>query len=123
MMTFAPGNTHSTGRPRGSRNKLDAFSYACVLAHVQHKLTDPAPAEYADTSLWKALSLTLLESPKDYVARVLSMLPKEMHFESTKLTDLSDEDLDSIILSLRSRVIEERAIEVSSPKMITHDVH
>jgi hypothetical protein len=122
---FAPGNTHSTGRPRGARNKLDAYAYGCVLAHVQHSLGDPPPEEYAQTNLWKALTLTLRESPRDYVARVISMLPKGLHFETTKLTELDDEELDRMILMLRERAREERAIEVSSPapKMIAHDVH
>jgi hypothetical protein len=118
---FESGNTFGKGRPRGSRNKLDAFAYACVLAHVQHNLCDPPPEEYAHSNLWKALTLTLKESPRDYVARVISMLPKEWHFENTKVTELDDEELDRMILMLRERAREERAmIEVTEPKMISH---
>jgi hypothetical protein len=127
-MKFQNGNEYAKrgGRPRGSRNQLDAYAYACVLAHVQHKLSDPAPEEYAHSNLWKALTLTLRESPRDYVARVISMLPKELHFETTKLTELDDQELDRMIEMLRERAREERAIvEVSppAPKMIAHDVH
>ena len=48
-----------SGRPKGARNKLDAFAYEVALAHARHKISDPPSAEYARTSLWTALEVTL----------------------------------------------------------------
>jgi hypothetical protein len=91
------GGIHKGGRPRGARNQLDAFAYACALARVQHNLSDPPPDEYAHTNLWKALTVTLMESPCDYVARVFSMLPKQLAVEHSQLGDLSDDEVNALL--------------------------
>jgi|SRR5262245_9904870 len=78
MTKFQPGNEFGkAGRPKGSRNKLDSHAYAVALAHVKFKRGDPAPAEYAQTSLWIALDTTLKTQPRDYVRAIISMLPKQ----------------------------------------------
>ena len=72
---FQPGNTiGAAGRPKGIRNALDSFAYACALAHVQHNLKEPAPEEYAQTNLWKALEVTLRTNPGEYLRRIGAML-------------------------------------------------
>lgn len=89
---FQPGNSiGAAGRPKGSRNKLDSHAYACALAHVKHKRGDPAPEEYAQTSLWIALETTLKTQPRDYVRAIISMLPKEVQMDYT-VSRLSEVD-------------------------------
>jgi hypothetical protein len=85
------------GRPKGSRNKLDAFAYAVVVAHAQFQNGAPPPEEYASTNLWKALNVTLRESPRDYWRQINAMLPKQVSVEHSNVTELSDEDLDQMI--------------------------
>jgi hypothetical protein len=91
---------------RGVRNKLDSYAYSCVLAHVQHKIGEPAPEEFAKTHLWTSLDIARKESPRDYLARIISMLPKQVSFEHSTTKELSDEDLDQFIEQLKSRALE-----------------
>jgi len=92
MTKFQPGNDFGkAGRPKGVRNRLDAHAYACALAHVKHKRGDPAPEEYALTSLWIALDTTLKTQPAQYVKSILSMLPKEVQMDYT-VSRLSEVD-------------------------------
>jgi hypothetical protein len=106
-MAFKPGVSR-----KGARNKLDAYAYACALAHVQHKLGDPAPAEYAHTSLWAALDFTLKESPQDYTRQIISMLPKQVSFESS-LNSMEDEEIDNLLIQLRERALEAKQVPLS----------
>ena len=100
------------GRPKGARNKLDAYAYACALAHAQHKIGDPAPAEYAHTSLWAALEVTLAEDSEAYVARIISMLPKQVSLESS-LSSMEDDEIDNLIVQLKERALEAKAPPLS----------
>lgn len=91
-MPIHPGR-NGGGRPKDSRNKLDAYAYACALAHAQHKFGDPPPKEYELTSLWAALDFTLKDDPAGYVARIISMLrnksasnPRYIVWRTTRLT-------------------------------------
>src|SRR5262245_8642941 len=121
---FQPGNTIGRmGRPKGSRNALDAFAYATVLAHTQHNLKEPAPEEYAQTNLWKALDVTLRTNPGEYVRRITSMLPKEVSLQHTTARELSDEDLGNVIEGIRVRLLEaweERALDQASQLRLEH---
>src|SRR5437764_15010573 len=103
-MKFERGNSYSTGRPRGSHNKLDVFAYACALAHVQHKIGDPLPEECSHTNLWWALEIALRESPRDYVTTILSMLPKHVSVETTMSTELANDEIKTLIAIVRGRV-------------------
>jgi len=106
---FAPGNTIGRmGRPKGIRNALDAYAYAIVLAHVQHNLKEPAPEEYGQTNLWKALDVTLRQNPGEYVRRITSMLPKEVQVDHNSARELDDGELDSLIEAMRQRLLESR---------------
>ncbi len=107
-MKFERGNSYSTGRPRGSHNKLDVFAYACALAHVQHKIGGPPPEEYSHTNLGRALEIALRESPRDYVTKIISMLPKQVSVETTMVTELADDELENLIAMLRERVLSAR---------------
>src|SRR5262245_47505858 len=105
-MTFKPG--HNVTR-RGSRNKLDKHAYACALAHVQHKIGDPAPPEFAGTNLWGALSITLAERPNEYLRQIISMLPKQVQLEHAA-SNLDDDELDTMIIELRAAIEEKRPL-------------
>ena len=114
----------SLGRPKGARNKLDAYAYACALAHVQHKVGDPPPAEYAHTNLWAALDITLKESPQDYTRQIISMLPKQVSFESS-LHDMDDDEIDNLLTELRQRALEVKRMPIEplmleAPKVTTN---
>jgi hypothetical protein len=122
---FEKGNTIGRmGRPKGVRNALDAYAYAVVLAHVQHNLKEPAPEEYGQTNLWRALEVTLRQNPGEYVRRITSMLPKEVSFEHNSARELDDAELDNLIQAMRQRVIEareERALEQATQiKLVEH---
>jgi len=124
-MRFERGNEYGKlgGRPKGVRNKLDAYAYACALAHVQYKRGEPVPSEYEKTSLWIALETTLKTNPRDYVKGIISMLPKQVSFEHSKVTELPDQDLEQMIEDLHRRILEARAkeeIDQVSVKLIPH---
>src|SRR5262245_28087380 len=108
-MVFKPG---APGRPKGARNKFDAFAYGCALAHAQHKIGDPAPPEYAHTSLWSALEVTLAENAEGYVARIISMLPKQVSLESS-LSSMEDDEIDNLIVQLKERALEQKSPPLS----------
>ena len=118
-MKFERGNTIGTGgRPKGVRNKLDSHAYACVLAHVQHKRGDAPPEEYLGTNLWMALEITLKQRPSDYVKQVVAMLPKQVSFEHSTVTELADDELDNLIAQLRQRVLEVREEQALPPPQL-----
>ena len=123
-MKFQAGNAigRTGGRPKGVRNKLDAHAYACVLAHVQHKRGDAPPEEYLGTNLWTALEITLKQRPSDYVKQVVAMLPKQVSFEHSAVTELADDELDTLIEQLRQRALEAREQQAlpSPMKVINH---
>jgi len=116
---FQPGNKY--GRPKGSRNALDAFAYAVVLAHVQHNSHEPAPEEYAHSNLWKSLEVTLRRDPREYLHRVINMLPKQVAFEHTSIRELGEQELDELIVAMRQRLAEARKEQLAAPvKLVTH---
>jgi len=123
---FQPGNTIGRlGKPKGTRNALDAFAYACALAHVQHNLKEPAPEEYGQTNLWKALEVTLRTSPGEYLRRIGAMLPKEVSLQHTTARELSDEDLSNVIEGIRVRLLEakeQRALDQASQMRLVEHV-
>jgi len=117
-LKFERGNQiGKLGRPKGVRNKLDAHAYACVLAHVQHKRGDAPPEEYLSTNLWIALEVTLKQRPSDYVKQIIAMLPKQVSFEHSTVTELADDELDALIEQLRQRALEAREQQALPPPM------
>src|SRR5262245_40861751 len=116
---FQSGNTIGRmGRPKGVRNALDAYAYAVVLAHVQHNLKEPAPEEYGQTNLWKALDVTLRQNPAEYVRRVGAMLPKQVSFEHTSVAELPDDWLERLIEDRRAelKLIDLKPVEMSDAR-------
>ena len=123
-MRFEKGNTigRTGGRPKGSRNAFDAYTYKVVLAHMQHKRGDPVPAEYAETNLWKALDVAFREG--NYARWVVPMLPKQVSFENVTARELADEELAGMISDFRERLFalrEERSLDAASQmELVVH---
>jgi len=117
MSQFKPGNEYGkAGRPKGARNKLDSHAYAVALAHVRHKRGDPAPEEFAQTSLWIALETTLKTQPRDYVRQIISMLPKQVEFDYT-VNRVSE--IDKLIEMFEQQIA--LADERNEPKLIEYE--
>ena len=114
-MRFERGNEYGKlgGRPKGVRNKLDAYAYACGLAHVQYKRGEPVPSEYEKTSLWVALEITLRTNPREYVKGIISMLPKQVAFEN--VTDLAA--ADRVIEAIQEELAAREARALPAPQM------
>ena len=94
---FQPGQS---GRPRGTRNKLQADF-----------LRDLAEAWEREGKA--ALLVMVKDEPGNFVRVVAGLMPKEFTFESVT-SDLDDEQIDDLIAALRQRMIEARG----SPTLI-----
>ena len=100
MHRFEQGNTLSKGRPRGSRNRLTAQIFEDVLSHWNE------PIEGRNiTKGMAALEVMRKEKPAEYVKVVTSLLPKELVFSDSTVQDLSDEQIDTLIMTLRQQVL------------------
>ena len=86
---FQPGNP---GRPKGSRNKLGEAFLDALHADWQLHGAD-------------AIAKVRQDRPQDYLKVVASTLPKDLHVSDGRTNDprqLSDEDLEAIILNERA---------------------
>jgi hypothetical protein len=95
---FKPGHG---GRPKGSRNKLAQRVFDDIFAHW----CEPAGGELCKGQA--ALELLYREEPGAYLRLTASVLPKEFLFESA-VSELSNEELDSMIEAIRERALEAR---------------
>jgi hypothetical protein len=98
---FQPGHT---GRPRGTRNKLTARVFEDLLAHW----TEPIEPGSSLTRGQEALRALHLQAPGEYLRLVASTLPKELVLENA-VGELDDDQIDTLIVQLRQRVLEARA--------------
>ena len=103
-MRFQKGNNASNGkggRPLGSRNKL-------CRAVLEDLMADWAEGGAA------AIRMMRVERPAEYVRVMCSILPKELIFENSAVTELDDDELDRMISMLRERALavrQEQALE------------
>jgi hypothetical protein len=81
------------GRPSGSRNRLSK------------QFIDDLLAEWQEHGR-KAIKLMRMERPGDFVRVVAGTLPKEFIVENV-LTEIDDDELDRMIVRLRTEVLEE----------------
>ena len=103
-MKFQPG---SPGRLSGTRNKLTNR----VIEDILVDWRDNGPA---------AIKTMRTEDPSAYVRVVCSILPKELTVENVT-SDLSDDDLDELIASIKQRLLEQRQqAALPQPKIIEH---
>jgi len=87
--TFLPG--HSAGRPRGARNRLQSsFLHALASDFEAHGAA--------------AIKICRMEEPGRYVQIIASLMPKELEVAHNALSELSDEDLDEMIVKLRAEL-------------------
>jgi hypothetical protein len=89
MASFEKGQTG--GRARGVKNRLShAFLTALAEDFEQHGV--------------EALKIARFEKPVEYIRIVAGLMPKELEIMDSRLTDLSDEELDVFIAKLRAQL-------------------
>src|SRR6516164_9955860 len=104
---FRPGNNaNPAGRPRGAKNKLHRSFIEALTKDFE---------ENGD----KAIRQCRVTQPGKYLALIASTLPREFFFEHNTVGQLSDDELDRMIETFRSRMIEERK---AAPLLIESNV-
>lgn len=82
---FKPGNP---GRPKGSRNKLGEDFIAALhedfLKHGKH-----------------VIETVRDDKPHQYLRVIAAIIPKEFHVKPADWSDVTDEELEDVILALR----------------------
>src|SRR5262249_6472996 len=79
------------GRAKGAKNRLShAFLTALAEDFEQHGI--------------EALKIARIERPVEYIKVVAGLMPKEFEIMDSRLTDLSDEELDAFIAKLRAQL-------------------
>jgi hypothetical protein len=84
MSLFEKGRAKTGGRLAGVRNKL---SKACLESALK------AYEEHGDAA-WKILAV---ESPRDFLKCIIGLMPQELEISDTRLSQLSDEELEVFI--------------------------
>src|SRR5262249_37004076 len=111
---FQPGHT---GRPRGTRNKLAGRVFEDIFAHW----CEPVVPGSNVCKGQEALQNLYTKNSGEYLRLTVSVLPKEFIFE-TVATELEDDQIDELILKLRQRVIEARAVAPMPPTLLASPV-
>jgi hypothetical protein len=94
-MRFQPGNMVSQGfgRPKNARNKLGKkFLEDCLADWEEHGAV--------------AIKVMRMEDPVKYCLMMASILPKEIDVTSTTVAELTDDELDRIIVEMRARIAQ-----------------
>jgi len=88
---FEKGRLKTGGRAKGAKNRLShAFLTALAEDFEQHGV--------------EALKIARVEKPVEYIRIVAGLMPKELEIMDSRLTDLSDEELDVFIAKLRAQL-------------------
>lgn len=88
---FKPGNPGSSGRPKGSRNKLgEAFIEALNADFAEH-----GP---------QVIETVRLEKPDQYLKVIASILPKDLNVNVNNMDALTDDELIERIRQLDSTI-------------------
>jgi hypothetical protein len=111
MARFEKGHS---GRPKGSRNLL------C------RAMLDDLAADWREGGA-AAVKIMRIERPSEYVRAMVSILPKELIWESG-LADVDDDQLTELIDRIREQLLTERqkqALELKAqkPKALTNGRH
>jgi hypothetical protein len=110
-MRFEVGNEYGRnaggGRPKGSKNKL-------------HRSFIEALTKDFEENGEKAIRQLRVTAPGKYLQIIANTLPREFFFEHNTVGQLSDDELDRMIETFRSRMIEERKV---APLLIESSVH
>jgi hypothetical protein len=95
VTTFKAGaewTGNRNGRPKGSRNKLgEDFIQALQESFNQHGAA--------------TIETVRQERPHEYLKVVASILPKELNVRTGALDEMSDDDLASMLATIRSAVL------------------
>jgi len=91
MTLFEKRRAKTGGRAKGAKNRLShAFLTALAEDFEQHGI--------------EALKIARIERPVEYIKVVAGLMPKEFEIMDSRLTDLSDEELDDFIAKLRAQL-------------------
>ena len=91
MTLFEKGRPKTGGRAKGAKNRLShAFLTALAEDFEQHGV--------------ETLKIARMERPVEYVRIVAGLMPKELEIMDSRLSDLSDEELDVFIAKLRAQL-------------------
>jgi len=101
MTLFEKGRSKTGGRAKGAKNRLShAFLTALAEDFEQHGV--------------EALTIARIEKPVEYIRIVAGLMPKEFEIIDSRLTDLSDEELDVFIVKLRAQLRSPVVADVGS---------
>ena len=91
MTLFEKGRSKTGGRTKGAKNRLShAFLTALAEDFEQHGI--------------ETLKIARMEKPVEYIRIVAGLMPRELEIMDSRLTDLSDEELDVFIVKLRAQL-------------------
>ena len=90
-MRFKPG---SSGRPAGTRNKLNKALLTDLLA------------EWEEGGR-AAIKIMRIERPSEFVKAAFGTMPRELVFENS-VSELDDDEIDNLILHIRERLLTKR---------------
>src|SRR5262245_46590003 len=89
---FQPGRPKTGGRQKGTRNKLGGVFLEKLLGEFE---------QYGE----EAIRICRVERPHEFLKIVASILPKEFELVDSRLTDITDEELDLFIELARRQLI------------------
>jgi hypothetical protein len=104
---FLPGRLKTGGRVKGSRNKISE-SFLHDLA-AEWEVSGPA-----------ALKVMAKEEPGNFVKVVAALLPKEFEITDSRLTELSDEEIDGLVQQLCGKIRTAIADTAGGEEPATH---
>jgi|SRR5215470_17478100 len=96
MALFEKGYPKMGGRTKGTRNKLGGAFLEKLLSEFE---------QYGE----EAIRLCRVERPHEFLKIVASILPKEFEIVDSRLTDITDEELDLFIELARRQLISAAA--------------
>jgi hypothetical protein len=88
---FKPGRPKTGGRVKGTRNRIATKIYEDFLADY----------EQFGAEAWR---ITRAEDPVKYLQLGISLLPKELEITDSRLKDIPDDELDSLIEIAKRRI-------------------
>src|SRR5215475_9822306 len=83
----------STGRRRGARNRISTALLEAIAKDFE---------EFGE----ETIKITRVERPTEYLKIVASLLPKEFEIVDSRLSEISDEEIDRIIDFARRQLID-----------------
>ena len=110
-MKFQPGNTVGrNGRPRGAKSRLASRVLGDLLEIWDEPVTEGKPLTRGKA----ALRIMSRERPSEFAKLYASIMPREFWVDN--LTDLSDDEVDRMIETLRDRIRAEEE-QSTAPKV------